>query len=77
MNLNLSHLRHLWPLPPGLDELFGQYKTIVVPELNMGQLFSVLRSEYPGHNFVSLPKVQGKPFMVSELVASIKGSLEN
>ena len=72
-----THFRNLWPLPPGLDELFGRYESIVVPELNMGQLYHLLRSEYPRHNFVSLPKVQGKPFMVSELVASIKGTLEN
>jgi len=72
-----AHLRHLWPLPPGLDEVFSRYKAIAVPELNMGQLCRVLRSEYPQHKFVSLPKVQGKPFMVSELVASIKGVLEN
>jgi 2-oxoglutarate ferredoxin oxidoreductase subunit alpha len=71
-----THLRNLWPLPPGLDELFSRYKSIVIPELNMGQLWRVLRSEFPQHNFISLPKVQGKPFMVSELAASIKGTLE-
>ena len=61
---------------PGLNELFSRYKNIVIPELNMGQLWRVLRSEFPQHNFISLPKVQGKPFMVSELAASIKGTLE-
>ena len=70
------HLRHLWPLPPGLDELFGRYKAILVPELNMGQLWRLLRGEFPQHNFISYPKVQGKPFMSSEIEARIKRILE-
>ena len=70
------HLTHIWPLPNGLDEIFGRYKAILVPELNMGQLWRLLRSEFPQHNFVSLPKVQGKPFMSSELAAHITNLLE-
>ncbi len=71
-----THLRHLWPLPPGLDELFGRYKAILVPELNMGQLWRVLRSEFPQHNFISYSKVQGKPFMSFEIENRIKTILE-
>ncbi|HED65939.1 MAG TPA: 2-oxoacid:acceptor oxidoreductase subunit alpha [Planctomycetes bacterium] len=70
------HLRHLWPLPNGLDAIFGRYKAVLIPEINMGQLWRVLRSEYPEHNFLSYPKVQGKPFMASELVERIKSILE-
>ena len=70
------HLRHLWPLPAGLDEIFGRFKAVLVPELNMGQLWRVLRSEYPQHNFLSYPKVQGKPFTSSELVARVSKLLE-
>jgi 2-oxoglutarate ferredoxin oxidoreductase subunit alpha len=65
------HMRHLWPLAPGLDEMFSRYKTILVPELNMGQLVTLLRAEYPNHKFVSLTKVTGLPFLTSEIDAEI------
>lgn len=71
------HMRHLWPLPHGLDEIFGRFKAILVPEMNMGQLARILRSEYPQHNFISYPKVQGQPFRTDELVAKINSILES
>ncbi len=70
-NVARVHLRHLWPMAPGLDELFSGYKTILVPELNMGQLVTLLRSEYPQHKFVSLTKVSGQPFLTSEIDAEV------
>ncbi len=70
------HLRHVWPLPRGLDAIFSRYKAILVPEMNMGQMARLLRSEYAQHNFVSYPKVQGQPFRTSELVAKIDELLE-
>ena len=60
------HLRHLNPLPPDLGDLLGRYKTILVPELNMGQLSKLLREQYL-RDVVQLNKVQGKPFKVSEV----------
>src|SRR6202521_2278057 len=39
------HLRHLNPLAPNLGEVIARYKRVLVPELNMGQLLWVLRSE--------------------------------
>ncbi|MCP5021313.1 MAG: 2-oxoacid:acceptor oxidoreductase subunit alpha [bacterium] len=66
-----THLRHIWPMAPGMDELLLGYKTILVPELNMGQLVTLLRSEYPKHNFVSLTKTSGQPFLTSEIDAEI------
>ncbi len=71
------HLRHVWPLPHGLDAIFARYKAILVPEMNMGQMARLLRSEYPQHNFVSYPKVQGLPFRTSELLAKIDELLEH
>jgi len=70
------HLRHLWPLPNGLDEVFSRYKAILVPELNMGQLWRLLRSEYPQHNFISYPKVTGKPFRATEITERIESILD-
>jgi 2-oxoglutarate ferredoxin oxidoreductase subunit alpha len=69
------HLRHLWPLPHGLDALFARYGAVLVPELNSGQLARLLRSEYAGVRFLNHNKVQGKPFTTSELVRVIEKRL--
>jgi 2-oxoglutarate ferredoxin oxidoreductase subunit alpha len=71
------HLRHIWPLPNGLDEIFSRYKSILIPEMNLGQLARLLRSEYAGHNFLSYSKVQGQPFRAYEITDKIKELLEN
>ena len=71
------HLRHIWPLPHGLDEIFSRYKSILIPEMNLGQLARLLRSEYAGHNFLSYTKVQGQPFRAYEITEKIKELLEN
>jgi len=60
------HLRHLNPLPPDLGAILKRYKTVLVPELNLGQLSRLLREHYLVE-VVQLNKVQGKPFMVSEI----------
>jgi 2-oxoglutarate ferredoxin oxidoreductase subunit alpha len=70
------HLRHIWPLPLGLDEIFANFRAVLVPEMNLGQLVRVLRSEYTHHNFISYPKVQGQPFRTFELTRKILALLE-
>ena len=71
------HLRHVWPLSKGLDAIFGRYQAVLVPEMNMGQMARLLRSEYPQHNFISYSKVQGLPFRTSELLEKIDQLLES
>ena len=71
------HLRHVWPLPNGLDEIFSRYESILIPEMNLGQLARLLRSEYSGHNFLSYSKVQGQPFWSYEIADKIQELLEN
>ena len=70
------HLRHVWPLPHGLDEIFSRYKAILIPEMNMGQMTRVLRSELPHHNYISYPKVTGQPFLTTEIEQKIDEILE-
>jgi 2-oxoglutarate/2-oxoacid ferredoxin oxidoreductase subunit alpha len=60
------HLRHLNPLPEDLGEIMSRYKTILVPELNLGQLSRLLRERYL-RDVVMMSKVQGKSFKVSEI----------
>ena len=64
------HLRHLNPFPANLGEVLGRYSTIVVPELNSGQLSRLLRAEFlvDAH---PVSKVEGQPFSAAELTARI------
>jgi 2-oxoglutarate ferredoxin oxidoreductase subunit alpha len=69
------HLRYLSPFPRNLAELLGGYEKILVPEMNDGQLVSLLRSEYliPGEPFT---KVKGQPFKIAEIYEAIRFRME-
>jgi 2-oxoglutarate ferredoxin oxidoreductase subunit alpha len=66
-----AHLRYLNPLPKNLGELMGKFKTVVVPELNNGQLVKIIRDKY-FIDAIPYNKIQGQPFMASEVVNKIK-----
>jgi 2-oxoglutarate ferredoxin oxidoreductase subunit alpha len=65
-----AHLRYLNPLPRNTGDVLKRYRRILVPELNGGQLRMLLRAEFL-IDAVGLNKVQGKPFLVSEIAAKI------
>ncbi|MGD8699489.1 MAG: 2-oxoacid:acceptor oxidoreductase subunit alpha [Gemmatimonadales bacterium] len=69
------HLRYLSPFPRNLGDLLRQYDRVLVPEMNRGQLVTLLRSEYliPGE---SLAKVKGQPFKIAEIHAAIRERME-
>ncbi|MBI2564008.1 MAG: 2-oxoacid:acceptor oxidoreductase subunit alpha [candidate division NC10 bacterium] len=69
------HLRYLNPLPPDLGGILRRFKTVLVPEMNMGQLLTILRATYLV-DAVGLNKIQGQPFKVSEIAAKILRLLE-
>ncbi|MBF0350256.1 MAG: 2-oxoacid:acceptor oxidoreductase subunit alpha [SAR324 cluster bacterium] len=62
----MVHLRHMFPFPANLGEVLKNYETVLVPELNLGQLSRLIRSDYL-IDTVSYNKVQGKPFLISEI----------
>ncbi len=68
------HLMHLNPFPANLGDVLRRYPKIIVPEMNLGQLCKVVRSEYlvPAK---SITKVQGMPFTATELRAAIEKEL--
>jgi 2-oxoglutarate ferredoxin oxidoreductase subunit alpha len=61
-----AHLRYLNPMPANTAAVLRSYNKVLVPELNGGQLALLLRGLY-NVEVVSLSKVQGKPFLVSEI----------
>ena len=71
---SVSHvqLRYLNPLPKNLGDVLLKYKKVIVPELNLGQLNSILRSKYLVDS-IGLNKIKGKPFTVEEIYNKIIG----
>ena len=68
------HVRNIWPLPRNLGQLLGTYERVLVPEMNDGQLITLLRSEYliPAE---SLSKVSGRPFRIVEIEEAVRRTL--
>jgi 2-oxoglutarate ferredoxin oxidoreductase subunit alpha len=69
------HLRHIWPLPRNLKTLLSGFENVLIPEMNTGQLLTLLRSEYLV-DAKGLNKVSGQPFKIHELEEAIKAQLE-
>ena len=69
-----AHLRYLNPLPPDLKDLLKRYRKVLIPEINMGQLWYHLRGEYL-IDTERLNKVQGQPFRADEIENKIKSML--
>lgn len=65
------HLRYIWPLPANLGELLHGYEQVLVPEMNTGQLRTLLRAEYLV-DAKGLNKISGKPFKIVEVAAAIR-----
>ena len=64
------HIRHIWPMPANLGALLRGYDYILVPEMNTGQLKTVLRDQFLV-DARPLSKVSGQPFRISEIEAAI------
>jgi 2-oxoglutarate ferredoxin oxidoreductase subunit alpha len=64
------HLRYISPFPRNLGDLLTRFDRILVPEMNNGQLVTLLRAAYllPAERF---SQVNGKPFKVSTIVGAI------
>ena len=65
-----AHLRYMNPRPRKTGDVLKRFKKILVPELNAGQLRLLLRGIFLV-DAVGLNKVQGKPFLVSEIEQKI------
>jgi 2-oxoglutarate ferredoxin oxidoreductase subunit alpha len=69
------HLRNIWPLPEGLSKLLDSFNSVLVPELNNGQLVKLLRAEYLVAA-ESLTRVTGRPFQIASLVHAVEERLQ-
>ena len=71
------HLRHISPLPNGLEEIFARFSHVITVEMNdeglygYGQLAGLLRSRYCDPKIRSLNKTDGLTFKVKEIVERV------
>jgi len=76
LSVSHLHLKYINPFPKNLGEIILNYDKILIPELNMGQLLTVIRAKYlvdaQGYN-----SIKGKPFSSSEIFEVIKKHLED
>lgn len=74
LDVSHVHIRHIWPMPKNLGALLKGYERILVPEMNTGQLKTVLRDQFLV-DARPLNKVSGQPFRIHEIEAAIEEAL--
>ena len=74
LDVSHIHLRHIWPLPKNLGDLLRSYERIIVPEMNKGQLKTLLRDQYLV-DAKPVNKVSGQPFKIAEIEAAIEEAM--
>ncbi|KLJ04775.1 2-oxoacid:acceptor oxidoreductase subunit alpha [Streptomyces sp. KE1] len=70
-----AHLRHLNPFPKNLGEILKRYDKVVIPEMNLGQLASLVRAKYLV-DAQSFTQVTGLPFKAEQLATALKEALD-
>jgi 2-oxoglutarate ferredoxin oxidoreductase subunit alpha len=66
-----AHLRYLNPFPKNLGEVLSGLETVIVPEMNLGQLSTMVRAKYLV-DAVAFSKVKGRPFQIREIVRKVE-----
>ncbi|MEU9333355.1 2-oxoacid:acceptor oxidoreductase subunit alpha [Streptomyces sp. NPDC048290] len=70
-----AHLRHLNPFPRNLGEVLERYDKVVIPEMNLGQLATLIRAKYlvDAHSY---NQVNGMPFKAEQLATALKEAID-
>ena len=74
------HLRHIHPMPNGIDEIIENFNSAIVVEMNdeglygYGQLATLLRARYSNPKISSLTKTNGLGFKISEILEGIENA---
>ncbi len=76
LKISLAQFEYIKPLPQNTKNIFAQYKKIVVCELNLGQFANYLRAQFPQFDYIQFNKIQGVPFLISELTNHFKHIIE-
>ncbi|HEU5131830.1 MAG TPA: 2-oxoacid:acceptor oxidoreductase subunit alpha, partial [Pyrinomonadaceae bacterium] len=65
-SVSAAHLRYLNPFPRNLGEVLSGFETVIIPEMNLGQLCTMIRAKYL-IDAVPFSKVKGRPFQIREI----------
>ncbi|MFE0451140.1 2-oxoacid:acceptor oxidoreductase subunit alpha [Streptomyces sp. NPDC058914] len=70
-----AHLRHLNPFPKNLGAVLKAYDKVVIPEMNLGQLATLIRARYlvDAHSY---NQVNGMPFKAEQLASALKEAID-
>nr|WP_222108625.1 2-oxoacid:acceptor oxidoreductase subunit alpha [Streptomyces cupreus] len=70
-----AHLRHLNPFPSNLGDVLKRYDRVVVPEMNLGQLATLIRAKFlvDAHSY---NQVNGMPFKAEQLATALKEAID-
>ncbi|MEV6959015.1 2-oxoacid:acceptor oxidoreductase subunit alpha [Streptomyces sp. NPDC051207] len=70
-----AHLRHVNPFPRNLGEVLRRYDKVVIPEMNLGQLATLIRAKYlvDAHSY---NQVNGMPFKAEQLATALKEAID-
>ncbi|MEU5439101.1 2-oxoacid:acceptor oxidoreductase subunit alpha [Streptomyces sp. NPDC020719] len=71
-----AHLRHLNPFPRNLGEVLRRYDKVVVPEMNLGQLATLIRAKFVV-DAQSYTQVNGMPFKAEQLAEALKEAIND
>ncbi len=66
-----AHLRYLNPFPKNLGEVLAGFETVIVPEMNLGQLCTMIRARFLV-DAIAFSKVKGRPFQIREIVRKVE-----
>ena len=72
VEVSRAHFDYIYPVPRNTEEVIMSFEKVLVCELNSGQFANYLRGLFPKANILKFGKVQGQPFLVSELTEAIK-----
>jgi 2-oxoglutarate/2-oxoacid ferredoxin oxidoreductase subunit alpha len=70
-SVSAAHLRYLNPFPRNLGEVLAGFDTVIIPEMNLGQLCTMIRAKYLV-DAVPFSKVKGRPFQIREIVRKVE-----
>ncbi len=71
-SVSYAHFDFIVPLPSNTEDVLKSFDKVLVCELNSGQFADYLRAKFPHVEILKYNKIQGQPFLVSELVDAIR-----
>jgi 2-oxoglutarate ferredoxin oxidoreductase subunit alpha len=70
-SVSAAHLRYLNPFPRNLGDILSGFETVIIPEMNLGQLCTMIRAKYLV-DAVPFSKVKGRPFQIREIIRKVE-----